>query len=283
MKVAKPPAIAERVVGRRSGVIRSLLWCEWYAHSKLLLFFIGLWLACVWVIPLFAGSGWILLLGGLYSLIAGPVYGGGDTIDACEEFTFALPPKRQQRYLARLVVGGGTLLLLTALDLLALGLDLPQILASIYVNTGLVRPGPILKSGLLYGLVLALPLAVFAMSFALAAGTHSRMLVFTSSFWAAVVALSVLQLGFWYEDFAWDNLNGFFACPLLLVLSVAALFGGYRAYARKEIGHHSVPFAVPPLWWLWISLLAAGLLFALFLAASLAKHYPKFLVGAEKL
>src|SRR5207247_10335291 len=109
--------------GRPSGVIRSLLWFEWFAHSKLLLFFIGLWLACVWIIPLFAGSGWILLLGGLYALIAGPVYAGADAIDACEQFTFALPPTRRQRYLARLGVGGGRLLLLAAVDLLRMALD----------------------------------------------------------------------------------------------------------------------------------------------------------------
>jgi len=70
--------------------IHGLLWCEWYAHSKLLLFFLAAWLACVWVLPLYANPAWILLFGALYALVAGPIYGGSDTIDGCEEFTFAL-------------------------------------------------------------------------------------------------------------------------------------------------------------------------------------------------
>ena len=39
-----------------------------------------------------------------------------------------------------MAVGGGALLLFTTLDLMALGLDLPQILAKLYVDTGLIRP-----------------------------------------------------------------------------------------------------------------------------------------------
>src|SRR6266436_2831851 len=48
--------------------IHGLLWCEWYAHSKLLLFFLAAWLSCVWVLPLYANPAWILLFGALYSL-----------------------------------------------------------------------------------------------------------------------------------------------------------------------------------------------------------------------
>src|SRR5207244_6676046 len=85
--------------------IHGLLWCEWYAHSKLLLFFLAAWLACVWVLPLCANPAWILLFGALYALVAGPVYGGSDTIYGCEEFTFSLSPKRGERYFALVAVG----------------------------------------------------------------------------------------------------------------------------------------------------------------------------------
>jgi hypothetical protein len=255
---------------------RGLLWCEWYAHSKLLLFFLAAWLACVWVMPLYANPAWILLFGGWYAIVAGPIYGGSDTIEGCEEFNLALPPTRGERFLARLAVGGGTFLLFTALDLLALGLDLPQILAKLYVSSGLIRPWPVIKSGLLYGLVMAFPFAVFALSFVISAVTHSRTLVLTAWFWAALVALAVLQLGFWYEDFVWDTLNGYFSCPLLLLSATTALCGGFRLYARKEIGHHSAPLAIPARWWLWIILFTIGVLLALSLASSLAKHYPRF-------
>ena len=263
------------------GAARGLLWCEWYAHGKLLLFFLGTWLACVWVLPLYANPAWILLFGGLYALVAGPIYGGSDTIEGCEEFAFALPPTRGERYLARMAVGGGTVLLFTALDLLALGLDLPQILAKIYVDTGLVRPWPVLKSGLLYGLMLALPITVFSFSFVISAVTHSRALVLTAWFWAALIVLAALEVGFWYEDLVWDNLNGYFSCPLLLVSATAILWGGHRAYSRKEIGQHSAPIAIPTRWWLWIIPFIVGLLLALTLASSLAKHYPRFFANTD--
>src|SRR5882724_1584046 len=157
LEPARPPGAAPQSWW---GAVQGLLWCEWYAHSKLLLFSLGSWLACVWVLPLYANAAWILLFGGLYALVAGPIYGGSDTIEGCEEFTFALPPTRGERYLSRLAMGGGTVLLFTALDLLALGLDLPQVLAKLYVDTGLIRPRPVFKSGLLYGLVLALPVVI---------------------------------------------------------------------------------------------------------------------------
>ncbi len=260
--------------------VQGLVWCEWYAHSKLLLFFLAAWLACVWVLPLYANPAWILLFGAVYAIIAGPLYGGSDTIEGCEEFTFALPPTRGERYFARLAVGGGAFLLFTALDLLALGLDLPQVLAKLYVDTGLIHPRPVFKSGLLFGLVAAFPFAVFSFSFVIAALTHSRTLVLTAWLWAALAGLAILQIGFWYEDFVWDNLNGFFSCPLLVGVATAALWAGHRAYARKEIGHHSAPITIPARWWLWILLFILGLLLALSLASSLAKHYPRFFVAA---
>ena len=254
---------------------RGLLWCEWYAHSKLLLLFLAGWLGCIWGLSLYANPAWILLFGALYAVVAGPIYGGTDTIEGCEEFTFTLPPTRGERYLARLAVGGGALLVFTAIDLLALGLDLPQILAKFYVESGLIRPWPSFKPGLLHGLMLAVPLAVFAFSFVISTLTHSRGLVLTAWFWAVLITLAGLRIGFWYEDLVWENLNGFFACPLLVLLASAVLWGGYRGYIRKEVGHHSAPITLPARWWLWIAVFVAGVLLALTLAASLARHYPR--------
>src|SRR3989442_8947039 len=88
-----------------------LLWCEWYAHSKVLLFFLAAWLACVWVLPLYANPAWILLFGGLYAVVAGPIYGGSGTVESCGGVTFPLPPPPGRRYLAPPVVGGGALFL----------------------------------------------------------------------------------------------------------------------------------------------------------------------------
>ena len=92
----------------------------------------------------------------------------------------------RQRFAARLIVGGGTLLMLAVMNLIALGIDLPQILAGLYVKTGLLKPLPVLSPGVLYGLIIALPFAMFAFSFTFSSLTHSRMLVMLSWFWGAL-------------------------------------------------------------------------------------------------
>jgi hypothetical protein len=268
-------ASAIRPSGQASA-FRGLLWAEWFAHSKLLLIFLGLWLMGVWLLPLFVHPGWILVIGGFYALLAGPAYGGGDVLEGCEEFSFSLPATRSERYRARIIVGGGSLLFLTAINLLALGLDVPHVLARLYIDTGLIQPKTILKTGLLYGLVLALPFAVFAFSFTLSSATRSRAIVLSAWFWGTLAALVTLQLGFWYEELLWDSLTGYFSCPLLFGAGLASLWGGGFAYQRKEIGPPSVPITLPGRWWLWMILFLLGVAIALALVASLVKHYPKF-------
>jgi hypothetical protein len=156
------------------------------------------------------------------------------------------------------MVGGGALLVFIVLDLLALGLDLPQFLARFYIDTGLLKPVPVLKPRLLYGLVLAFPVAIFAYSFALAAISHSRMLILTAWFWSLLSAMSVTHLAFRYEDLMWGELNGYCSGPLLLLTGLGSLWAGYRAYLLKEIGHHQGPLTLPPHFWWWALILAAG-------------------------
>lgn len=281
------PASVEEHAATQSAVSRrrpaspwkGLLWAEWFAHSQLLLVFLSVWLVGVWVLPLFAHPGWILLLGGAYALLAGPAYGGGDVLEGCEEFSFALPATRSERYRARLAVGLGTFLFLTGINVLALGLDLPHILARLYIDTGIIKARPVFKAGLLYGLVLALPFAIFTFAFALSAVSHSRMIVVTSWFWAGVAALTLLQFGFWYEEILWEAPTGFFSCPLLLATGLLGLWLGHRLYQRKDVGERSMPITLPGRWWLWIVLFILGLCLALALVSSLAKSYPKFLVS----
>lgn len=266
--------------GRRS-TFRGLLWCEWFAHSKLLLVFLMLWLGCVWVLPLISHSGWIVFVAAGFALIAGPVYGGGDTIEGCEEFSFSLPATRAERYVARLIIGGGALLVFTVLDLLTLGLDLPQFLGRLYLDAGLLKPLPVLKPRLLYGLVLAFPFAVFAFSFALAAVSHSRMLIVTAWFWSLLGAMGVTQLAFWYETSVWGELTGFCSAPLLMLLGLAALWGGFRAYLQKEIGHYHQPLTLPPRFWLWLLMLGLGIALACLLVSLLARQYPHLLASTS--
>jgi hypothetical protein len=256
---------------------RGLLWAEWFSHSQLLLIFLAVWLASVWTLPLFANPGWILLLGPIYALLAGPLYGGGDVLEGCEEFTFSLPPTRVERYWARFAVGAGTLLGLSGMNLLALGLDLPQVLARLYVQTGLIKPLPVFQTGFLSGLVVALPLTLFVFGFVIASVTHSRMVTLLSSFWAALGAMALLQISFWYEDLVWEKLNGYFACPLLLAVAALVLGIGHALFARKEVGKPAMPLTLPGHFWLWALLFAAGLAFAVALMSSLARHMLRLL------
>ena len=76
-----------------------LMWGEWFTHARLLLFFLVAWLAAFWLIPLVAHPLWILMVGIAYALATGPAFGGANTMDGCEEFSFALPATRRQRFL----------------------------------------------------------------------------------------------------------------------------------------------------------------------------------------
>ena len=269
-------AQAERETRGSGRAWKGLLWSEWYAHSQVLLIFLAVWLLAVWTLPLFTHPGWILILGGLYALMAGPMYGGADVLEGCEEFTFALPPTRTERFFSRLIVGLGTLLFLCFMNVVALGLDLPQILARLYVQTGIIKPLTVIKPGLLYGLIVALPVAVFAIAFTISTVTHSRILILLSWFWAGVSALAALQIGFWYENLVWDTLNGYFACPLLLAVSVAVLGYGHHSFRQKEVGKATIPITLPGHWWIWTILFAVGMGLALVLVTSLIKHLPQF-------
>lgn len=269
--------LPERKKFSRLRVLQGLLWTEWFAHSKLVLAFLMFWLGAVWVLPLAAHPGWILLLGFFYAFFAGAAYGGGDVIEGCEEFTFALPATRSERYVARLIVGGGGLIVLTALDLLALGIDLSPALARLYLNTGLIKPLPVLRTGWLYGLVLAFPLAVFAISFVISAVVHSRFIIFTAWFWGGLLAMAGLYAGLVGEDFFWNQMNGYASCPLLVLVSIAVLWRGHNAYSRKEIGPYGARITLPSGWWAWALLWLLGVVSALWLIGALARQFPKFL------
>ena len=258
-------------------VLRGLLWSEWFAHSKVLLVFLIVWLFCAWLLPLFAHPGWILLVGVAYALLAGPIYGGTDAIEDCEEFTLSLPPTRSDRFLARLLLGGGTVIMFVGLDWIVLGLDWSSTMNQLYITTGIITPTPALKPGLLYGLVLALPMAVFSISFTLSSIVRSRFVIFTSWFWSSLSALALLYGGFSYEELVWDEINGFFSFPLLMIAGITALIVGYRLYLHKEVGNYGSPLSLPQGWWIWLILIIVGATVATVIIASLLHQFPKFL------
>jgi hypothetical protein len=254
-----------------------LLWCSWFVHSRMILYFLLGWIACVWLIPLVAHPGWILAFGVFYALLAGPAFGGGDVINGCEEFTLSLPAGRSSQYWANLGVGLGVLLLFTALDGLALGLDLSQALLRFFVDTGLIQPQPLAVTGLLAGLVFSLPLAVFSFAFVLAANAHSRAFVLSSWFWGGLGALGVLKTGLLAETWRWGLWNGWISNPLLAVASVLAIWLGHHRYCAKELGPPVGRLVIPGRWWLWLALGVFGLGLVILLLDSLARDFSQFL------
>jgi hypothetical protein len=224
--------------------------------------------------PLVAHPDWILLFGLIYAILAGPAYGGGDVVEGCEEFSFALPATRTERYLARLAVGGGALLLLTGINLLVLGLDLPQALSRLYYDAGLVKRQHPHNPASLYALVFAFPFTVFSGGFACAAVTRSRALVVTAWLWGGLASLSLLFLGGRYEELLWGHFRGTVTCPLLIIAGLVMLVGGWQGYRKKEVGPNAPRLQLPDRWWLWALAFLVGLALATALLTAVLKAWP---------
>ena len=253
---------------------RGLLWSEWFAHARLLLGFLLAWLAAVWLLPLIVHPLWILMLGAAYAVIAGPAFGGADVAAGCEEFSFALPVPRGQRFTTRLIVGGTGLLLLTGANVFALNANLADILVRVFLDSGLTG-FELRQPELLYGLVFAFPFAVFALGFSVAALATSRTVAFTAWVWGTLGALATLRAAATAEEAIWDRLNGrLIVASLLLVAGLTLLVAG-RLYARKEAGPGGTPLRMPLSWWGGLALLLlAGLgvaLLLMWLASNLSR------------
>jgi hypothetical protein len=254
---------------------RSLVWSEWFLHSRLLLCFLLGWLAVVWLLPLVAHPLWVLGVGFVFALVAGPAFGGADVIHGCEEFSFAFPPTRTQRFTARFVVGASWLLALTVMDVLALDQNFSDVLFRVFLDTGLATV-EVRQPEMLYGLVLAAPFAVFALGFAVAALATNRTVAFTAWLWAALGALSTLRLGFYAEEAIWNRLNGRLSVPAILGVALAATLIARRLYRHKEAGT-GVPLRIPLSWWATLLLaLLAGLGVAA-LIGWVAANFARFL------
>jgi hypothetical protein len=256
---------------------RGLLYGEWHAHSRLILFFLGAWLVTVWFVPRLSNPGWILAFGSVYAFIAGPAMGGRDVLEGCEEFVFSMPATRSDWFLARWLFGAGLLLAFTLLDLLALGLDVSQAMTRFYLDTGLMEYKGVPQPGMLYGLILAFPLAVYSISFALASNARSRGLIASSTLWAGLAGLAVLRLGFLYEFWRWHAWTGYFAGPALVAAALLAFIFGWRRFCAKEVVQPAKPWNMPPYWWAWALLILGSLALTAFLLHSLGAEFAQIL------
>jgi len=215
-------------------VTRGLLWREWLAYGGSVRVALAVWLVCGWVLLLFCHPGFIIAFGVIWAMVVGAGLGGGEAMEGAEEFALALPPTRSQRYLARLLLGAGTVTGFTVLGDLAIALDLPQRVWGLVVDSGFTEPFPPCEPRLLHALAVALPLAVFAFTFAIASQARSRGLVWVSWLLGALGGAAVMGVGFVIEVLLWQGLNGYASCTLLLAMAPAALLAGHAGYVRKE-------------------------------------------------
>ncbi len=253
-----------------------LLWSEWFIHSRLLLVFIWGWLAAVWILPLVTHPLWVLVVSVVYALIAGPAIGGSDVVHGCEEFTFTLPATRENRFWARLMLGGGGLLVLTIITVFSLDANLSDILLRIFLDSGLGGV-EFRRPELLYGLLFAFPFDIFAIGFSVAALTTRRTVAFTAWVWGALGALSTLRGGAYFEEMLWGRLTGRLTVPALLVSGLGILVVARYGYARKEAGASGTPLRMPLSWWGGMGLVALAVAAIFALLGWLATHLTQWI------
>jgi predicted DNA-binding ribbon-helix-helix protein len=207
-----------------------------------------LWLAAVWFLPIVAHPVWILGLGGLFAVIAGPAFGGSDVMGGCEEYAFSQPATRTERFDARLLVALFCLIAFTGMSAFALANHLADLVLSFFVSTGLALVD-LRRPELLYGALFAVPLAALAIGFSVAALATTRAVAYTAWVWAALGALTGLRAGLSLEDYFWDRLSGRITVPLLAAVAVITLAIARRLYAEKEAGRASSPLRLPLSGW----------------------------------
>ncbi|HUT34274.1 MAG TPA: hypothetical protein VNE39_12385 [Planctomycetota bacterium] len=243
---ASTSAEASREAAPHVNLWLGLLWREWLARRGLVVGALAVWLAGGWVILLFYHPGWIIAFGVFYAFLAGPSFGGSEVIEGSEEFSFSLPPPRGDRYLVRMAFGGATVLAFTTAGVLAIGLDLPQRVWGLFVNSGFTEPFPPAEIGFLYPLAVALPFAVFAFSFAIAAVAATRGTVLASPFVGGILAAGTMGAGLLCERYLWNVVNGYISVTALFAAAPLALLWGYLAYQRKEGINRPAPMAGGP-------------------------------------
>lgn len=242
--------------------LRGLLYKEWLAHRNLIVGFWAVWLVCQLVLQLFNHPAWIFAFGLLYSILVAPMIAGRDAAEGSEEFAFSLPPTRSQIYLIRLALGGGNLLVMLLVSLLAIWVNLPQLLWSIAVESGFTEPFPPAE-GPWYIFAFASPVALFAFTFVIAASAQSRAMVSGSWFFGALLAGAVAGVGLLVEGMVWGRLTSWISGPAMVAAAVAILFTGYQSYLRKEGISRPTPIGKQlRLIWLVLALVAVFLVFS---------------------
>ena len=233
-------------------VLKGLIWREWLRMRGLVVGALAIWLTLIWVLLIFCHPGLVLAFGVIYVLIGAAGFAGGDALEGSEEFAFSLPPTRGEQYLAKLALGLGTTAAFTALGVLSIALDLPQLIWSVFVNSGFTEPFPVCDEPMVYGLAIAVPVACFACTYAMSANAGTRTMVMVSAFLGVLLAAALMGGGFIAEYALWEAVNGYISIPALLAVAPMALLAGYGFYVRKEGVSRPTPIAGRTGAWVWV-------------------------------
>jgi len=234
-------------------IFRGLLWRHWLVGRWLVLAGLIVLLTCGWSLMLFHHPGWIIATGSLFALIAGTVFGGTDAAEGSEEFAFALPPTRSQRYVSGIVIGGGVVLAYCLVGALSIALDLPQLLWSLVVDSGFTAPfGPWGRT-FLCPLAIVVPLMAFAATYVPASLSRTSTGVWLSWLSGVVFTGGSVWIACSAELMVWRDVNGYVGLPGLGALAVMILLLGHARYMRKEgISRPGQSAAKGGSWWIWV-------------------------------
>jgi len=123
-------------------VIKGLLYREWLQHKTILEGLFCLSTIGIFVLLLYSSPAVITIGGTIYACILAHALAGADIAEGSEEFAFSLPITRLQRFWIRLAFGGLVIFCFCTFSILAIGLDLPQYLWGLFVETGMTEPFP---------------------------------------------------------------------------------------------------------------------------------------------
>ena len=218
-------------------VFRGLLWREWLLYRYSLSWMLAVWLIGVWILVLFNHPLWVVIIGSVFAETLAASMGTGDVTDGSEEFTFSLPVARRDVYLARVLLGLGSVLAFCVSSVLLMFLDVPQSVWSVLVETGFTEPLSHEYAPLwVYALGVLLPAALFSMTFWNASLCRTARAAAGSIGVSLMFVFLIGSVATWIEYKIWGELRGLVICSASAGLAVLPLWAGYIGFRAKEVG-----------------------------------------------
>jgi len=193
----RPSSAAARTAASANGttrsIMRGLIWRERQLHGSLVDAYVAIWVIGIWALRLIDHPAVLALFGFLLAAQLGSRLGSSEWKEGAEEFLFALPPTRRQRFWIRGAAGLVPVVLLTGLGAAALAWNRPAELWSLFSDGPFCEPTPP-QAVSTWLAVFALSIAIYAISYSVHAalprkGGQSAIVVVTM---VLVLSLPVL-------------------------------------------------------------------------------------------